>query len=99
MKGFIRQWREFDLKDVQDHLIVVGELSSECYACHEVGLDKTARACPKCKAYFKYMGFRRKLQMSFLKKIKDETPSITLIDFEDLKKATGQNDARKILGL
>ena len=99
MKGFIREWKEFDLADLQDHLIVVGELSSECYHCHEVGLEKTARACPKCKTYFKYMGFRRKLQPSFLKKVKDETPSLILVDFDDIKKASGHDDARKLLGL
>ena len=99
MKGFVREWKEMDLKDIEGHLLVIGELSSECYSCHEVGIDKSARSCPKCKAYFKYIGFRRKLQMSYLKKLKDELPSITLIDFDDFKKAVGQSDARKLLGM
>jgi len=99
MKGFVREWKEMDLKDIANHLLVVGELSSECYCCHEVGIDKTARSCPKCKAYFKYIGFRRKLQITYLKKLKDELPNITLIDFEDFKKAMSQRDARNLLGM
>ncbi|MBN3040994.1 MAG: hypothetical protein JW867_07685 [Candidatus Omnitrophica bacterium] len=99
MKGFIRQWNEFELKDIESGMIVVGELSSECYNCHEVGIDKKARACPKCKTFFKYMGFRRKLQIPFLKKIKEEHPSLILIDFDDFKKALGQREARKLLDI
>ena len=39
MRGFLRVWQECDLQDIEKYLIVVGELSSECFACHKVGID------------------------------------------------------------
>jgi len=99
MKGFVRVWDELDLKDIEQSLIVVGELSSECYSCHKVGIDLKAKNCPDCKAFFKYMGFRRKAQPHFLKRIKEEQPRLILIDFDDLKRALGMRDARKLLDI
>lgn len=99
MKGFLRVWKELDLRDIEKHLIVVGELSSECFSCHKVGLDLKAKTCPNCGVNFKYMGFRRKAQMGFLYKVREEWPEIVFIDFEDFKKALGKRDARKILNI
>lgn len=31
MKSLLRVWQECDLKDIDKHLIVAGELSSECF--------------------------------------------------------------------
>lgn len=99
MKGFLRVWKELDLRDIEKHLIVVGELSSECFSCHKVGLDLKVKSCPNCGVNFKYMGFRRKVQMGFLYKVREEWPEIVFIDFEDFKKALGKRDARKILNI
>ena len=99
MKSLLRVWQELDLQDLQQHLIVVGELSCECFSCHEVGIAKSARACPKCQNYFKYMGFRRKVTPQYLRKVKEELPHIILVDFEDFKKSLGQRDARKLLDI
>tara|TARA_B100000315_G_C14570565_1_gene585248 strand:- start:1042 stop:1341 length:300 start_codon:yes stop_codon:yes gene_type:complete len=97
MKDFIRQWKEVDLKEIEQSLIVVGELQAECYSCHEIGIDKKAIQCPKCGAYFKYMGFRRKLQVSYLRQMVEAFPYLNLIDFDDFKKSIGKRDARKLL--
>jgi len=99
VRSFIRVWEDADLTDVEKHLIVVGDLSAECFGCHKVGIDSKARACPGCSAIFKYIGFRRKLQTSYLHKVREERPRITIIDFDDFKKSTGKRDARKLLDL
>ncbi|MFH1876058.1 MAG: hypothetical protein ABH865_04135 [Candidatus Omnitrophota bacterium] len=99
MKGFLRSWQEFDLEDVKKHLIVVGELSSDCFCCRKIGLDSHARACPSCKAYFKYMGFRRHVDGGYIHKLRAELPSIIFIDFDDFKKLIGQQQARKLLDI
>ena len=99
MRGFLRVWQECDLQDIEKYLIVVGELSSECFACHKVGIERKAQNCPNCGVYFKYMGFRRKLQMSYLRKMKEEFPQLVFIDFEDFKKSIGKRDARKLLDI
>lgn len=99
MKYYIRAWEELDLADIEKHLIVVGDLSSECFSCHKVGIDSKARACPGCLAIFKYLGFRRKVQASYLQKVREERPRIVIIDFDDFKKALGKRDARKLLDI
>ncbi len=99
MKSFIRVWEELDLADVEKHLLVVGDLSSECFCCHKLGIDSGAKACPGCSAIFKYIGFRRKLQIPYLQKIRAERPRIVIIDFDDFKKSLGKRDARKLLDI
>ena len=99
VKSFTRVWEEIDLADVEKHLLVVGDLSAECFGCHKLGIDSKARACPDCSAIFKYIGFRRKLQISYLRKVREERPRIVIIDFDDFKKSTGKRDARKLLDL
>jgi predicted RNA-binding Zn-ribbon protein involved in translation (DUF1610 family) len=99
MGELLRVWRRFDLKEVEKHLLVVGELSSECFSCHKVGIDLTSRECPNCGVIFKYMGFRRKINANYLSKIKREYPEVALIDFEDFKRALGKKEARKILDI
>jgi len=99
MKKFIRVWRELDLKDIEKFLIVIGELSAECYACHKLGIDVTACACPACNAYFKYIAFRRKLEPSHLKRFREMFPEREIIDFDDFKKVVGKRNAHKLLDL
>ena len=99
MKSFVRAWEELDLADIEKHLIVVGDLSAECFGCHKVGIDSKARACPDCSAIFKYIGFRRKVQISYLRKVRDERPRIVIIDFDDFKRSLGKRDAQKLLDI
>jgi hypothetical protein len=99
MKVLLRVWKELDPKDIEKSLIVVGELSSECYVCHDLGLDLHAVQCPHCGTFFKYVGFRRKINHNFLRQIKESQPDVVLIDFDDFKKLTHQSDARKLLDL
>jgi len=99
LKGWLRLWEELDLADIEKHLIVVGDLSAECFCCHKVGIDSKARACPGCSAIFKYIGFRRKVQIPYLYKVREERPRIVIIDFDDFKKSLGKRDARKLLDI
>lgn len=99
MRSFVRAWEELDLADIEKHLIVIGDLSAECFCCHKVGINSQARACPDCSAIFKYIGFRRKVQTGYLQKVRQERPRIIIIDFDDFKKSRGKRDARKLLDL
>lgn len=99
MKNYIRIWKELDLADIAQHLIVAGQQSAECYHCHTIGLDFTTVTCPHCNTHFKYMGFRRKDEVNFLKRFKDEMPYLTFIDFDDFKRGHGKSDAHKLLDL
>jgi len=99
MKSYIRVWKELDIIDIEKHLLVAGELSSECYSCHKIGIDLHSKICPNCGVGFKYIGFRRKLTYSYLKRAKEELDYMTFIDFDDFKKSLGARDARKLLDI
>lgn len=98
-KSFIRVWQELDVKDIEQYLIVVGELSAECFACHKIGLPSDSAVCPNCGTGFKYMGFRRKAEQHYLRNVRERLPFITFVEFEDFKKSTGKSEARKLLDL
>jgi hypothetical protein len=99
MLSFLRVWQNLDIQDIEKHLIVVGELSAECFSCHKIGIDIKANTCPNCNAFFKYMGFRRHADGSYIHKLKEELPQMIFIDFEDLKKVIGKREARKLLDI
>ncbi|MDD4294641.1 MAG: hypothetical protein PHP69_03915 [Candidatus Omnitrophica bacterium] len=99
MRGYLRTWHEFDLSGIEKSLIVAGDLSSECYSCHNIGIELNAHKCPHCGIEFRYIGLRRKVTSAFLKKLRDESPHLTIIDFDDFKKGIGHSAARKLLDL
>ena len=97
MKDFLRVWEKLNLEEIKNHLLVIGELSGECFSCHKVGIKIEEKRCPQCKKEFKYIGFRRKVNSSLIAKFKEIYPQATFIDFEDFKKALSKKEAKKIL--
>ncbi|MCF7894485.1 MAG: hypothetical protein K9L84_05455 [Candidatus Omnitrophica bacterium] len=93
---YLRIWKDLDTKDIKKHLLVVGELSAECFNCHELGIDSKSRSCPNCGTVFKYIGFRRKIRGQDFKSFDQERAGVKLIDFFDFKKAINKEDAHDI---
>lgn len=98
MKTFLRVWHERDLKNIEEHLFVLGELSGECYKCHTIGIE-LRDTCPACHTTFKYIGFRRKITLHYVAKFKEQHPHLECIDFDDFKKALSKKEARKLLDI
>ncbi len=97
VKYFLRVWEELDLEEIKNHLLVIGELSGECFSCHKVGIKIEEKRCPQCRKEFKYIGFRRKINSSSIAKFRKIYPEVKFIDFEDFKKALFKKEAKKIL--
>ncbi len=97
MKSYIRVWKSLDLKDIESHLLVVGELSCECFSCHKIGIKPGESSCPNCGCKFKYVGFRKKINSSLIARFKKMYPDVDFVDFEDFKKAISKKEAKKIL--
>lgn len=92
-KQAIRVWTELDIEEVSKHLVVVGEVTADCYNCKELGIDYIAlKSCPKCNAQFKYIASRS----HETRKIKNRRPDLIFIDFDDFKKATGFIKAKSL---
>lgn len=95
----MRVWQEADLKDIEERLFVIGELSGECFRCHTLGLKISTPACPHCQVKFKYIGFRRKVNPSSIPRFKELHPQLIFIDFDDFKKVLSKKEARKFLDI
>lgn len=93
MGNFIRVWKEIDMKDIADHLIVVGDISGDCSKCRELGIDYTKKtACPKCGTVFKYIASRTREVGRIVKK----RPDLIFVDLEDYKKIMGKTMAYRL---
>lgn len=97
MNTFLRIWQEIDIENIKKNLFVVGELSGECFSCRNVGISFNEKQCPSCKQEFRYIAFRRKINLHSIKRFKDKYPKACFIDFDDFKKAIGKSQAHKIL--
>ena len=93
MSEFIRVWKQFDIQDISEHLLIVGDLTGDCSKCGELGIDySNVKACPKCKTTFKYISSRTRE----VRRINNKRPDLIFIDFEDYKKAKGKIKARDL---
>jgi len=94
MSDFIRVWKEFDINDISEHLLIVGDAAGDCSKCRTLGIDySNAKTCPKCATVFKYVASRTKE----IKKIINKRPDLIFIDFDDYKKVSGKIKARGLL--
>jgi len=99
MKAFIRIWKEFDVEEIKKSLFVIGELSGECFNCHNMGIPIDNKACPFCNTKFKFIAFRRKVNQSVINRFKIKHPDSVFIEFDDFKKSIDRDKARKILDI
>ena len=103
-REFLRTWQNFDLEEVEKHLMILGDLTGDCASCRELGIHyQDARECPKCKTAFKYVTSRRlethpgeRFQLAF--RLKEKRPDLVFIDYEDYKKTLGRKKARDFFG-
>jgi hypothetical protein len=97
---YLRTYREYDIEDVQKHLLIVGDLSSDCASCRALGIDVyTATRCPACGTPFKYITSRRLdshrgERFQTVRRILAKRPEMIFIDHEDYAKTIGQKKAR-----
>ena len=92
----MRTVKEFRLEDVCEHLLVVGELKGDCFHCREVGIDNTAKVCPKCGNEFRYLSYRRPaitLNSQIINLLK-KRPDLIYVEFDDIKKQKSKIQAK-----
>lgn len=92
---FIRVYQRLDLKDIQKHLLVHGDLSSSCENCGQMELNLNLASCPKCKTDFQYVAFRDvKKHIPKLYKLSEERPQFKFIDYDDYKQQVKASQAK-----
>ncbi len=97
---YIRIWQACDIGEIGKQLLVVGDVTADCSACRELGIDyASAKTCPKCGVQFRFIASRNtgpldRSRDGTVKRIKDRRPDLTFIDYEDYKEITGKQSAR-----
>jgi len=98
---FLRTWQQFDIEEVEKHLLMVGDVSGDCAACRELGISyQGAKECPRCKTIFKYMTSRRLEthpgeRFQVVSRLRQRRPDLIFIDYEDYKRTAGRKKARE----
>jgi len=96
---WIRTWIEKDLQDIEQHILIVGELSSDCGKCREIGLDVLKhRSCPSCGTLFKYVttrlaGSASPERFTVMKRVRAKCPDLLFVEYDDYKKHTSRSKA------
>jgi hypothetical protein len=97
MIAAIRTIKEFDLDEVSRHLLVVGDLTGDCFNCKELGLDYLKiKSCPKCKTEFRFIT-SRKSNIAGLKPLSDlhkRRPDLVCIELYDFKQHKDREKAK-----
>jgi hypothetical protein len=95
---FIRVYQDLDVHEVKKNLLIYGDLSGQCAQCQtmDIKLDKTI--CPSCQTPFNYIAFRNfKSHLAKLPRLRQERPSLVIIDFDDYKNVMGALKAADFL--
>ena len=100
MREYLRVFKPFEIEDIRQHLLIMGDLVGDCAACRALGIDVYhAKTCPECGTPFKYMTSRRLEahsgeRFSFAKRMEEKRPDLLVIDYTDYMKVLGQKKAR-----
>jgi len=99
MKVLLRTLGEFDLDEVSKHLLIVGDLTGDCFNCKEIGLEYAkVKVCPKCSTEFRFISTRRTQNAGskFIWNLRQRRPDLIYLEFSDIKEHKDRELARKI---
>lgn len=102
---YLRTYQPFQLDEVKQSLLIIGDLSGNCAACNALGINAyETKACPECGVVFKYIASRRleshpSERFQLARRLAEKRPDLTLIDFVDYQKAAGDKAAKDFFSL
>jgi hypothetical protein len=95
---FIRVAQELDYEHISKHLLVVGELTGDCFSCRHIGIDYSReKYCPGCKTDFRYISYRRTgdgAGGSQVARLCQRRPDLTYVEYADIKEIADKQKAK-----
>ena len=96
----VRVAQEHDFETLTKHLIVVGELTGECFACRHVGIDYgREKYCPQCHTDFRYIASRKSASDNnavVMGRLAKKRPDLVYVEYQDIKDTSDRQKARDI---
>ncbi len=97
---FIRVAQERDIEEVMKHLIVVGELTGDCFSCRHIGIDYSReKYCPGCQTDFRFISYRSMGLMApsaQVARLCQRRPDLTYVEYADIKEFADRKKAKDI---
>jgi hypothetical protein len=88
-KYYFRVAQVMDYDDVSKHLMVVGELTGDCFSCRAIGIDyKKEKYCPQCKTDFRFISYRKSslsIKTAQIARLCERRPDLTYVEYDDIK--------------
>ena len=103
-RQYLRVFQDFDIEEVKSHLLILGDLSSDCASCQALGIDPSeVSTCPQCGTTFRYLTSRRAEnfpaeRFQIVKRYREKRSDLIFVDYGDYSKAIGQKKARDFFG-
>ncbi len=96
---YIRIWKELDIKEVQEHIIMVDDMLGYCPGCKKIGIElKDLATCPSCGREFKYVTSNEAKggKIDIVMRIRKKLPDLTFVDYGDYERLTGKRKAEDL---
>jgi uncharacterized protein with PIN domain len=96
---YIRVWTEVDIKDIEEHIIMVDDKFAHCHKCKTIGIEiKDLKKCPSCERELKYVTSKEagKGKSEIVIRIRKKLPELTFVDYDDYLYLTGKDKAKSL---
>lgn len=96
---YVRVWTEVDLKDIEDHIIIVDDKYGHCPACKKIGIElKELSKCPSCGRVFKYVTSKDAQggKKDIVTRTRKKLPALTFVDYNDYEHEIGKKKAESL---
>ena len=99
-KHYFRVGQEIDFDVISKHLLIVGELSGDCFSCRQIGIDYSReKYCPGCKTDFRYISYRKpfsSITTAQIGRLAQRRPDLVYIEYNDIKEISDRLKAKNI---
>lgn len=98
----IRVWKEIDIEDVKNHIIMVEDKFGHCPGCKQIGIElKDLKKCPGCGRSFKFVTSKdaRGGKVDIVARTRKKLPDLVFVDYEDYERVTGKKKAESLFNI
>ncbi|HDP79869.1 MAG TPA: hypothetical protein ENN21_03395 [Spirochaetes bacterium] len=94
---YMRTWTELDIKEVEEHIVVIDDKFGFCPGCREIGIGlENLSLCPKCGRELKYATSREARGAKAAEAVaraRRKLPNLVFIDYDDYERLTSKKKA------
>jgi thiol-disulfide isomerase/thioredoxin len=99
--NLIRVWKEIDISQIENKIVIVDDLHGFCPACKKTGIPyEQLNKCPGCGTEFIYITIRENPKTpsgnKIIAKILKNQPNLIIVDYSDYKHLSDKKKAHSL---